>query len=273
MLNLLTFGVKLQTNSCELLANSTLPDSSGLSGIHSAMYMKRSSHSPSGASDHSLVTHRLYKRQQHNERHESPWNRMRRDRTGNTLTSPPKTISCERTGQRTHTPLVFHIPVLHKRVVSRSEVVNNALRVRERRHLTGLQEVLLIDAVQERLFSSKPGSLYRAIMASTGGRLGSLDALKSRSAAIMLHRTSGEIIPGISIHTCPPIFTSQRELVWASLHLHSLVLLACNRRRKEKHLTKGIYICCMTSFCVLCLILKACRIWDRAIKLPLLKSD
>lgn len=170
--------------------------------------------------------------------------------------------------------LVLHIPVLHKRVVSRSEVNNNALQseaaggVRERRHLTGLQEVVLIDAVQKCLFSSKPGSLYRAIIASTGGRLGSLDALKSRSTAIMLHRTSGEIIPGISIHTCPPIFTSQRELVWASLHLHSLVLLACNRRRKDKHLTKGIYICCMTSFCVLCLMLKA---WDCVIKLPLLK--
>lgn len=88
------------------------------------------------------------------------------------------------------------------------------------------------------LMQCRAGSFYRAIMASTGRRLGSQDAMKSRSAAIMLHRTSGEIIPGISIHTCPLIFTSQRQLVWASLHLHSLVCPPpppqSNRRRKEK---------------------------------------
>lgn len=114
----------------------------------------------------------------------------------------------------------FHIPLLHKHVKSRSKVtvINNALqseaasRVRERRHLSGSQEVVLIDAVQKCLFSSKAGSFYQAIIASTGRRLGSPDALKSRSTAIMLHRTSGDIIPGISIHTCPLIFTSQKEV-------------------------------------------------------------
>lgn len=44
----------------------------------------------------------------------------------------------------------------------------------------------MIDAVQKYLFSSKVWSFYQAIMASTGRRLGSPDALKSRSAAIML---------------------------------------------------------------------------------------
>lgn len=56
------------------------------------------------------------------------------------------------------------------------------------------------------------------------------DALKSRSAAIM----SRKIIPGISIHTCPLIFSSQREFVRGSLHLHSLVLFICNKRGEGK---------------------------------------
>lgn len=95
------------------------------------------------------------------------------------------------------------------------------------------------------LMQCRAGSFYRAIMASTGRRLGSQDAMKSRSAAIMLHRTSGEIIPGISIHTCPLIFTSQRQLVWASLHLHSLVCPpppSPTGGEKRKLFTKGVHL-------------------------------
>lgn len=139
------------------------------------------------------------------------------------LTSQPKTFKLHRDARplSTHTLTHFHIPPLHKHVVSKSKVSidNNALqseaasRVRERRHLRGVQEGVLIDAVQKCLFSSKAWSFCQAITASTGRRLGSPDALKSRTAAIMLHRTSRETIPGISIHTCPLIFTSQREFV------------------------------------------------------------
>lgn len=77
----------------------------------------------------------------------------------------------------------FHIPLLHKHVVSESKVGidNNALqseaasRARERRHLPGVQEGVLIDAVQKcPVFSSKAWSFYQAITASTGRRLGSL---------------------------------------------------------------------------------------------------
>lgn len=161
---------------------------------------------------------------------------------GHMLTSQPKTFLDERPSQRcsTHTLTRFQIPLLHKHVVSRSKVSgsHNALqseaasRARERRHLPGEQEVLLIDAVQKCLFSSTAWSFYHAIIASTGRRLGSPDALGSRSPAIMQHRTNGEIIPVISIHTCPLIFTSQRQFVWGSPYLHSLVLFICNRRRK-----------------------------------------
>ncbi|KAK9525839.1 hypothetical protein VZT92_016513 [Zoarces viviparus] len=90
------------------------------------------------------------------------------------------------------------------------------------------REVLLIDAVQKRPVSGKAGSFYEAITASTGRRSGSPGALKSRSSAIMLHRASGEIIPGLSFHTCPLIFTSQRKgLCEGGLRLHSLVLFVC----------------------------------------------
>lgn len=125
---------------------------------------------------------------------------MRRDRRETRLHHNPKHFHVSEFSTE-HTLPRFHIPVLHKHVVSRSKVNNNALqfeaegRVRERRHLTGLREVVLIDAVQKCLFSSKPGSLYQAIIASTGRRLGSLDALKSRSTAIILHRTSGRDNP------------------------------------------------------------------------------
>lgn len=167
--------------------------------------MKQSSHSPVGASHHAVITHRGHKKPPVSYRKHA-------------YSTTPKHIRKRELAPHLSARTRFHIPVLHKHVVSRSEVSvnNNALqseaasRVRERRHLPGAQEVLLIDAVQDCLFSS---SFYQPIMASTGRRLGSLDALKSRSTAIMPHRTSGEIIPGISFHTCPLIFTSQRELV------------------------------------------------------------
>lgn len=74
----------------------------------------------------------------------------------------------------------FYIPLLHKYVMSRSKVSinNNALkslaasRVRERRHLPGAQELVVIDAVQKCLFSSKAWIFYRAIMASNRQKIG-----------------------------------------------------------------------------------------------------
>ena len=102
------------------------------------------------------------------------------------LTSRPKTLSEERIWPSAHTLALssLHIPVLLKHVVGRSKVgiSYNALhseevsRAGERRHPPELQVVLVIEAVQKRPFSSKVASFYRAIMVSTGRRLGSLDA-------------------------------------------------------------------------------------------------
>lgn len=131
-------------------------------------------------------------------------------------------------------PPRWHIPALCKPVVRGQRSAWATMRQRagprERRHLPGALEVGLIDAGQKCPFSGKAWSFYRAIVAPTGRRLGSPDALKSPSTAIMCRRTDGEIIPGISIHTCPLIFRRQREFVRGSFHLHSSV---CNRRRKE----------------------------------------
>lgn len=122
------------------------------------------------------------------------------------------------------------------------------------------------------LMQCRAGSFYRAIMASTGRRLGSQDAMKSRSAAIMLHRTSGEIIPGISIHTCPLIFTSQRQLVWASLHLHSLVCPPppIQQEEKRENFSQKESICRATGFWIFVFpsVCKAHRISNHEIKLP-----
>lgn len=109
-----------------------------------------------------------------------------------TLTSQPQKM---RTQDSTQTLLFAHSC---KHVISRSKVriSNNAHRfeavnkARESRYLHGFTEVVVIDAVQQCLFSTRAGSFYRAIMASTGRRLGSLDVPKSLSAAIILHKTS-----------------------------------------------------------------------------------
>jgi len=179
---------------------------------------------------------------------------------GNTLTSQPKTFSDERTrpSQRcsTHTLVSTFLCCISTSWAgqrSASTTMPSSLRRRagwekgdtflERRRSYWLM------LCKKCLFSSKAWSFYQAIISSTGRRLGSLDALKSRSAAIILHRTSEEIIPGISIHTCPLIFTSQRHLVWGRLHLHSLVLYNMHQEEKGRDLTGGIYvcICCVAS--------------------------
>lgn len=119
---------------------------------------------------------------------ESPSDCGRRVRREPRLHHNPKHFQMRelKPSEHTHTLARFHIPLLHKHVVSRSKVSinNNALQsemansVRGRRHLRGAQEVVLIDAVQKCLFSSKAWSFYQAFVASTSRRLGSPDALK-----------------------------------------------------------------------------------------------
>lgn len=106
--------------------------------------------------------------------------------------NPPKTINDAELWPR-HALSGFHIPVLHKFAVSRSKVgINNVLRsetasrARERGHLPPARR-MMIDAVS---FRRKEGSIYQDSTASTGRRLGSPDALKRRSTAIMQRRTS-----------------------------------------------------------------------------------
>lgn len=114
----------------------------------------------------------------------------------------------------------------------------------ERRHLPRAQEVVLIDAVQKPLFSGGVRSFYGTIKASTGGGLGSPDALKRRSAAIIPHRHNPrQPYSYLSTH----IHITKTVCVRGSIHLHSEAPLKAEGRetsdRKDKYLHRCQSLC------------------------------
>lgn len=154
-----------------------------------------------------------------------------------------------------------------KHVISRSKVSisNNALwseagdKVRERRYPCGFTEVVVMDAVQKCLFSSRVGSFYRAIMASTGRRLGSLDTLKSLLVAIILHKTSRKDNPrhlyshlSTHIHITKEACESKPSFAYFAFFLHA------TRERKSFHKREYERKCHQLNFLSFCPIF---RLW------------